>query len=76
MSIRIAPGIAAAILAVSLALAPAAFAQEDSMKQDLDFKSGVSREQAVKRDGTSASISPVRRNYARKRDTATKLRPE
>jgi len=71
MSIRIAPGILAAILALSLALAPAALAQ-DSMKQDLDFKSGVSREEAAKRDTTSASIAPARKNYVRKKDAASK----
>ena len=76
MSIRIAPGIAAGILAFSLALAPAAFAQEDSMKQDLDFKNGLSRGEAVKRDTTPASIAPARKNYVRKKDAASRLRPE
>jgi pentapeptide MXKDX repeat protein len=52
ISTRIALGITAAALSLSLALAPAAFAQ-DPMKQDLDFRNSMSRDDGVKKDAIS-----------------------
>src|SRR6266478_1222207 len=54
---RIALGVSAAALALSLALAPPAFAQ-DSMKLDLDFKSGVSNDNGTRRDTVSKETQP------------------
>src|SRR6202035_1602225 len=64
---RIALGISAATLAFSLALAPPAFAQ-DSMKLDLDFKSGVSNDNGTRRDTVSKETRS--RDAAKKDDRA------
>jgi pentapeptide MXKDX repeat protein len=69
MSIRIAPGMLAAALSLSLALAPAAFAQ-DSMQQDVDFKNGLSRYDGVRND--TGSKAPIKKSYDRKKNGASK----
>jgi len=52
VSTRIVPGNSSAALWLSLAIAPAAFAQ-DPMSQDIDFRNGLSRDIGVKRDTVS-----------------------
>ena len=69
MSIRTALGISVAALSLSLARAPAAFGQ-DSMQIDLDFKSGLSRDDGIRKD--TISKPPVRKIYGRKKDGASK----
>ena len=69
MSIRIALGISVAALSLSLARAPAAFGQ-DSMQIDLDFKSGLSRDDGIRKD--TLSKAPLKKTYGRKRDGASK----
>ncbi len=49
ISTRVALGISAAAFSLSMALAPAAFA-EDPMSQDIDFRNGASRNVGVKKD--------------------------
>jgi pentapeptide MXKDX repeat protein len=69
MSIRIVLGISIAALSLSLANAPAAFGQ-DSMQLDLDFKSGRSSDDGIRKD--TISRPPVRKIYSRKKDGASK----
>jgi pentapeptide MXKDX repeat protein len=69
ISTRIAPGILAAAVSLSVALAPPAFAQ-DGMKQDLDFKSGVSRDDGTRNDPTISKGTTSR--YSLKKDEGTK----
>ena len=64
VSTRIGLGISAAALWLSLAIAPAAFAQ-DPMSQDIGFRNGLSRDSGVKRDTASratASKDPARKD--------------
>jgi pentapeptide MXKDX repeat protein len=58
-------GISAAALWLSLAIAPAAFAQ-DPMSQDIDFRNGLSRDIGVKRE--TASRATVSKDPAKKDD--------
>jgi pentapeptide MXKDX repeat protein len=56
ISTRIALGVSAAVLSLSLALAPAAFAQDkmgkdDGMKKDTMSKDGMKKEDGMKKDG-------------------------
>jgi pentapeptide MXKDX repeat protein len=60
----IATGISAAALSLSLALAPAAFAQ-DSMQQDVDFKNSLSRDDGVKKD--TMPKAATKKGYATKK---------
>jgi pentapeptide MXKDX repeat protein len=69
MITRIALGISASALSLGLALAPVAFAQ-DSMKQDLDFKSGVSRDDGVKKD--TMPKAPTKKAYGMRKDGLSK----
>ena len=64
MSIRIVLGISVAALSLSLAHAPAAFGQ-DSMQIDLDFKSGRSSDEGIRKD--TIPKPPVRKIYSRKK---------
>ncbi len=57
VSTRNVPGISAAALWLSLAIAPPAFAQ-DPMSQDIEFRNGLSRDIGVQRDTVSrATVS-------------------
>ncbi len=49
ISARTAAGISVAAFSLSLVLAPAAFAG-DPMKQDIDFRNGISRDDGARRD--------------------------
>ncbi|MGO8908832.1 MAG: pentapeptide MXKDX repeat protein [Bradyrhizobium sp.] len=55
IGIRIAAGISATAFSLSLVVAPAAFAG-DPMKQDIDFKNGVSGDDGVKKGTTKDPI--------------------
>ena len=67
VSIRIVLGISAAALLLSLARAPAAFAQ-DPMAQDIDFKNSMSRNDGVRKDAVSKA--PVKKAGGIKKDGA------
>jgi pentapeptide MXKDX repeat protein len=69
MSIRIVLGISVAALSLSLARAPAAFGQ-DSMQIDLDFKSGRSSDDGIRKD--TVSKAPSKKTYGRKKNSASK----
>ena len=72
VSTRIVPGISAATLWLSLAIAPAAFAQ-DPMSQDIDFRNGLSRGIGVKRDTVSrAAVSKDPAKDPAKKDDGTR----
>jgi pentapeptide MXKDX repeat protein len=66
---RIALGILAVAVSLGLTLAPVALAQ-DGMKQDLDFKSGVSRDDGTRNDPTISKGTTSR--YSLKKDEGTK----
>ena len=59
VSTRIGLGISAAALWLSLAIAPAAFAQ-DPMSQDIDFRNGLSRDTGVTR--ATVSKDPAKKD--------------
>jgi pentapeptide MXKDX repeat protein len=69
LSVRVALGISVAALSLSLAQAPAAFGQ-DSMQIDLDFKSGRSSDDGVRKE--TISTPPTRKIYSRKKDGGSK----
>jgi pentapeptide MXKDX repeat protein len=69
VSTCIVPGISAAALWLSLAIAPAAFAQ-DPMSQDIDFRNGLSRDIGVKKDPVSRAT--VSKDPAKKDDGTRK----
>ena len=68
-STRIGLGISAAALWLSLAIAPAAFAQ-DPMSQDVDFRNSLSGDIGVKRD--TVSRATVSKDPAKKDDGTRK----
>jgi pentapeptide MXKDX repeat protein len=67
---RIALGISAATILLSLALAPVAFA-DDPMSQDIDFRNNTSRDTGVKKDRVPRD-AVVSRGPAKKDDGARK----
>jgi pentapeptide MXKDX repeat protein len=71
ISARTVLAILAAAVSFSVALAPVAFAQ-DGMKQDLDFKSGVSRDDRTRNEAPISKGTTSR--YFLKKDEGTKKR--
>ncbi len=69
ISTRIAPGISAAALSLSLALAPAAFAK-DPMAQDIDFRKSLCKDGGIKKD--TISTGSTKKDDGMKKDGMSK----